>query len=181
MNPDLCSAFPTFISTRPLPPPPPFPIPNKPMVSVRVKHRERRKCVKVKVEVAVLGSPSQIVVNGLCGRTVTLKDVRNDEQSLSQLIEVTVLCGFTKGITPKMCRLCVCVLINKRSFEPFMCLDLILVRRLDREESWRSQNAASCYLALAIRAPLRRLSSFCKTSPATLTGSVTTARRRRRN
>ena len=28
----------------------------------------------------------------------------------------------------KMCRLCVCVLINKRSFEPFMCLDLVLER-----------------------------------------------------
>lgn len=85
MNSDLCSAFSTFISTRPLPPPP-FLIPNKPMVFVRVKHRERRKCVKVKVGVAVLGSPSLIVVNGFCGRTVTLKDVRNDEQSLSQLI-----------------------------------------------------------------------------------------------
>ena len=28
-------------------------------------------------------------------------------------------------ITPKICRLCVCVLINKRSFEHFMCLDLL--------------------------------------------------------
>ena len=34
-------------------------------------------------------------------------------------------CSLTKGITPKMCRFCVCVIINKRSFEPFMCLDLI--------------------------------------------------------
>ena len=33
-------------------------------------------------------------------------------------------CSLTKGITPKICRLCVCILINKRSFEPFMCLDL---------------------------------------------------------
>ena len=30
----------------------------------------------------------------------------------------------TKGITPKICGLCACVLINKRSFEPFTCLDL---------------------------------------------------------
>ena len=25
-----------------------------------------------------------------------------------------------------MCRLCVCVIINKRSFEPFICLDLVV-------------------------------------------------------
>ena len=37
-------------------------------------------------------------------------------------------CGLTKGITPKICRLCVCVIINKCSFEAFMCLDLILER-----------------------------------------------------
>ena len=30
-------------------------------------------------------------------------------------------CSLTKGITPNICRQCVCVLINKRSFEPFMC------------------------------------------------------------
>ena len=35
-------------------------------------------------------------------------------------------CSLTKGITLKICRLCVCVIINKRSFEPFMCLDLVL-------------------------------------------------------
>ena len=27
-------------------------------------------------------------------------------------------CSLTKGITPTICRLCVCVVINKRSFEP---------------------------------------------------------------
>ena len=32
-----------------------------------------------------------------------------------------------KGITPKMCRLCVYVIINKRSFEPFMCLSPVPV------------------------------------------------------
>ena len=32
--------------------------------------------------------------------------------------------SLTKDINPKICRLCVCVLINKRSFEAFMCLDL---------------------------------------------------------
>ena len=31
-------------------------------------------------------------------------------------------CSLTEWITPKICRLCVCVLINKRSFEPFICL-----------------------------------------------------------
>ena len=31
-------------------------------------------------------------------------------------------CSLTKGITPKICRLCVCVLINEHSFEPVMCL-----------------------------------------------------------
>ena len=30
-------------------------------------------------------------------------------------------CRLTKGIIPKMCRLCVHVIINKRSFESFMC------------------------------------------------------------
>ena len=36
-------------------------------------------------------------------------------------------CSLTKGITWKICRLCVCVLINKHSFEPFnfTCLDII--------------------------------------------------------
>ena len=29
-----------------------------------------------------------------------------------------------KEIAPKICRLCVCVIINKCYFEPFMCLDL---------------------------------------------------------
>ena len=33
-------------------------------------------------------------------------------------------CRLTKGITPKICRLCVCVITNKRSFESFTCLDL---------------------------------------------------------
>ena len=36
--------------------------------------------------------------------------------------------SLTKGITPKIYRLCVYVLINKRYFEPFMCLDLVLER-----------------------------------------------------
>ena len=29
-----------------------------------------------------------------------------------------------KGITPEICRLCVYVIINKCSFESFMCLDI---------------------------------------------------------
>ena len=32
-------------------------------------------------------------------------------------------CSLTKRITPKISKLCVCVIINKRSFEPFMHLD----------------------------------------------------------
>ena len=36
-------------------------------------------------------------------------------------------CSLTKGITPEICRLC--VIINKRSFEPFMCLDLFHIVR----------------------------------------------------
>ena len=38
-------------------------------------------------------------------------------------------CSLTKGITPKNCRLCVGVLINKRSLDPFVCLDLVLNAR----------------------------------------------------
>ena len=34
-------------------------------------------------------------------------------------------CGLTKRVTPKICRLYVRVLINKRSFEPFVCLDSV--------------------------------------------------------
>ena len=34
-------------------------------------------------------------------------------------------CSLTKGISPKICILCVRVIINKRSFEPFLCLDLL--------------------------------------------------------
>ena len=36
-------------------------------------------------------------------------------------------CSLTKAITPKLCRLCVCVMINKHSFEPFMCLVIVTV------------------------------------------------------
>ena len=38
-------------------------------------------------------------------------------------------CSMKMGLLPKICRLCVCVLINKRSFEPFMCLDLLFCGR----------------------------------------------------
>ena len=38
--------------------------------------------------------------------------------------------SLTKGITPKICSLCVCVLINKRSFEPFMWLIIFLGRHI---------------------------------------------------
>ena len=37
-------------------------------------------------------------------------------------------CRLTKGITPKICRLCVCVIINKRPLEPFMCLYLVKIQ-----------------------------------------------------
>ena len=33
-------------------------------------------------------------------------------------------CGLTKGISPKICILCDRVIMNKRSFELFLCLDL---------------------------------------------------------
>ena len=42
-------------------------------------------------------------------------------------VVLVLSCSLTKGITPKICRLCVCVLINKRSFEHFMRLDLVVV------------------------------------------------------
>ena len=34
------------------------------------------------------------------------------------VVEVS-FCGLTKGISPNICILCVCVIINMRSFEPF--------------------------------------------------------------
>ena len=36
-------------------------------------------------------------------------------------------CSMTKGVTLKMCRLCVCVTINKRCFECFVSLDVLWV------------------------------------------------------
>ena len=48
-------------------------------------------------------------------------------------------CSLTKGITPKICRLCVCVIINKRSFEPFMCLIMFLVdRKIENDAKFAS-------------------------------------------
>ena len=45
----------------------------------------------------------------------------------NHLTVVKVLfCSLTKGITPKISKLCVCVLINNPSFKSFMCLDLLL-------------------------------------------------------
>ena len=35
-------------------------------------------------------------------------------------------CSFAKGLPRNICRLRVCVIINKRSFEPFICLDLVV-------------------------------------------------------
>ena len=54
-------------------------------------------------------------------------------------------CSLTKGITPKICRLCVSVIINKRSFEPCMCLDLVIDR---------------CYLALFSALVRTKLGAF---------------------
>ena len=38
-----------------------------------------------------------------------------------------LFCSWTKEIYPKMRRLCVCVIINKRSFKPFMCFRTLAV------------------------------------------------------
>ena len=42
----------------------------------------------------------------------------------------------TKGITPKICRLYVCVIINKRSFESFIWLDPIFSSAMDWRAIW---------------------------------------------
>ena len=36
-------------------------------------------------------------------------------------------CNLSKGINSTICGLCVCVIIDKPSFDPFMCLDLLLL------------------------------------------------------
>ena len=41
------------------------------------------------------------------------------ENKISLAVLLVSFCGLTKGISPKMCILCVRVKINKRSFEPF--------------------------------------------------------------
>ena len=45
------------------------------------------------------------------------KEVEEEEKRKMNLV-------VSKRNTPKMCILCDCVIINKRSFKPFMCLDL---------------------------------------------------------
>ena len=39
--------------------------------------------------------------------------------------------SLTKGITLKICRLCVCVIADKCSFEPFICLDFVALVKCD--------------------------------------------------
>ena len=55
-------------------------------------------------------------------------------------------CCLTNGITLKICRLCVCVIINKRSFESFMCLDLVVImlrlRAMDMLEHYRHRSSS---------------------------------------
>ena len=46
-------------------------------------------------------------------------------------------CSLTKGITLKICRLSVSVIINKHSFEPFMCLDLKMTRMRLADVQWQ--------------------------------------------
>ena len=46
--------------------------------------------------------------------------------NFSLFLTISVLfCSLMKGITMTICRLCVCVIINKRSFESFLCLDVV--------------------------------------------------------
>ena len=61
----------------------------------------------------------------------SLFQVANEADDICHSVGPTVaqvsFCSLAEGITPKICRLCVCVVINKRSFEPFMRLDHISV------------------------------------------------------
>ena len=60
-------------------------------------------------------------------------------------------CNSWKGITPKICRFCVCVIIGKPSFEPFMCLDLHLHLHLDLHYPHPSLSAFDICLPLTKR------------------------------
>ena len=54
------------------------------------------------------------------------------------VVEVS-FCSLAKGITPNIFRLCVCVKINRCSFEPFMCLDFE-----EKGELKQNQTDAGC-------------------------------------
>ena len=51
--------------------------------------------------------------------------------SITNLVSMLTndVCSLTKGITPTICRLCICILMNKRSFELFMCLGIIRAKK----------------------------------------------------
>ena len=48
----------------------------------------------------------------------TLEQIRQIDFNPLCVVHVS-FCGLTKGLSPKICLLGVCVIINKRSFEPF--------------------------------------------------------------
>ena len=62
-------------------------------------------------------------------------------------------CSLTKRITPKICTLCVYVIINKRSFESFMCLF----------PSWPHSFNTCSWCAAATPTPTRPIPNQCKT------------------
>ena len=61
-----------------------------------------------------------------------------------------LFCSLTKEITPKICRLCVCVKINKRSSEPFMCLDPNKQRSFSFFNILRVCVFGSCFRTLSV-------------------------------
>ena len=74
--------------------------------------KRRRKKEREKEEKKVSCFPSHLIFHRFNRLTLVLESFCSFNRRFN-----------TKGITPKICRLCVCVtdVLNKRSFEPFMC------------------------------------------------------------
>ena len=71
-----------------------------------------------------------------------------------------------KGITPNVCSLSVCVIINKRSFESFMCLDLA-------SDSQKNLYLAVTYLSLTHTHARTHACTHTHTHTHSLTHSLT--------
>ena len=84
-----------------------------------------RKQRFVKIIIVVVVVIIIIIVFYCLHRRISFGSSKSPENIASCVLLIAYKNSLTRWITPKMCRLYVCVIINKRSLKPFMCLDLI--------------------------------------------------------